>query len=365
MNACPHLTALLRTARRRLALRRAGTLFRRLAWGAGGVLLLAGLVHAGLRPLPVGPVLAGALLPLGLAPVLCAALRRPTDRQAARCLDESYGGRGLAATALELRARPGLSPMARYVLESAEKASVEWRTRPDRLPVPEPWPHAWMPLGLVLAGTFLLLAGGKDSGPPAEPFRSVADESSRTAEAPPPAPRRPFGSSRAAEARRGKPSPEKGGGLQFAQSSRLAGEQAGAQRESRSAPPEPPIPPAAGTGAPSEPSAAASAGSGRSGAGQGGRKSAGAGSGAEAETRAASLEDARLDVRYTDLERRGGEESAGGRRALKPSAAGSGAKGRGAPGAAPEQAKGGAWNPPLGLRPYLNRYFQTLAQQGH
>lgn len=341
-------------------------LFRRLAWVAGGFLLLAGLVHAWLRPLAVAPVLAGVLLPLLSAPVIFAALRRPIPALVARCVDDSYGGQGLAATALELHSRPELKPMERFVLDSAEQACAAWRAGPDRLPGPEPWPRAWMPLGLALAGIFLLLAGGQDNAAVIEAHSSATRESSSSAEASRPAARRPFESRLSKEARRGESAPQTAAGLKVASDSPGAEarpDAAWASRPDKSETKKQPSGEEGLSSAPSSPDAASPAGTGKAGAGQGGGKSAAAGSEADAEVRSGTVEDTRLDVRYADMQRRGGERSAGGHRELRPYGS-TGRSGESKPAAhPPEQASGGAWNPPPAFRPYLNRYFQALARQ--
>jgi hypothetical protein len=161
---CPNLSALLKTTAARLRWCGAWKLFRIGSWCSAVLMALAGAVHLGLRPLPLSATFAISLLPVLIPPVFFMCFSRSDYRKAAKRLDETFDGKNLFITSLDLVLQDSVdrSRMRFYVLEQAELSAASWKQYPERLPRLEAWSNAWIPLGLGLGGFFVLFSGGAD-----------------------------------------------------------------------------------------------------------------------------------------------------------------------------------------------------------
>ena len=99
--------------------------------------------------------------------------------------------------------------------------------------------------------------------------------------------------------------------------------------------------------------------------GQGGRPTDSAGDAPVTGTAPVEVESVRMRIHYTEMERHGEEQAAGGTQPLEP-----GEPGRrpAEPASMPRQPEvrggGSEWMPPPAMRAYIHRYFETLERSG-
>lgn len=164
MNAPPDspLLALLRQVQRRLWSER--ILFRllRATWWSATLLLGGGLVHVLRQPIPWPCIAALALLPLATAVLLGLWRDRPTLLDTANTADHWFDGKALMASALDqLRVSQRQRTCAsRFVIEAANRSAPRWLERLEHEHRWRPPRHAFIPVALGLAGTYLLLLPG-------------------------------------------------------------------------------------------------------------------------------------------------------------------------------------------------------------